>query len=199
MSLILALDASYNPSSWIDWKTCVTLKVKGCLSKEFGDPNSLKRGGISRMTGLRSEIELYPIVALKDFINTKFKVTPLTNGNLFIRDQHTCGYCGRVHRSEKLSRDHIIPVSKGGPNIWTNVITACKVCNHEKGDRSVQEWNAWSEKKGLGSRELLFLPYTPSPYEKLILQNKKILTDQMEFIKDFLPEHSRLRNFPVMQ
>ncbi len=197
MTMILALDSTYNPSMWMDWKDAIILKVKGSIAKEFGDPNDIKRGGYSRMTGLRSEIELYPIIAIKDYVNTRFKVTPLTNNNLFIRDQYTCGYCGRVHRTEKLSRDHIVPVSKGGPNTWTNVVTACKPCNHEKGDRSVQEWNAWSEKKGLGSRELLFLPYTPSPYEKLLLQNKKVLASQMDFIRDFLPDHSRLKNLHI--
>src|SRR5512143_1440387 len=52
----------------------------------------------------------------------------VTNTFLFARDGYRCQYCGK-HRTllrgrEFLTRDHIVPVSKGGDNTWENVVTA---------------------------------------------------------------------------
>ena len=37
------------------------------------------------------------------------------------------------------------------------------------------------------------LPYTPNKYEHLILLNRKILDDQMNYLISKVPKHSRLR------
>jgi 5-methylcytosine-specific restriction endonuclease McrA len=34
---------------------------------------------------------------------------------------------------KELTLDHVIPKSKGGKTEWTNIVTACKKCNNEKG------------------------------------------------------------------
>ncbi|HZI39813.1 MAG TPA: HNH endonuclease, partial [Acidimicrobiia bacterium] len=68
----------------------------------------------------------------------------VTNTFLFARDDYRCMYCGRTphefkHR-ECLTRDHLIPLSRGGGNEWTNVVTACSTCNTKKGSRLPDEW-----------------------------------------------------------
>jgi hypothetical protein len=40
---------------------------------------------------------------------------------------------------EALTRDHLVPLSRGGTNDWTNVITACSPCNTRKGNRLPEE------------------------------------------------------------
>jgi hypothetical protein len=40
---------------------------------------------------------------------------------------------------ESLTRDHLIPLSRGGTNDWTNVVTACSPCNTRKGNRLPEE------------------------------------------------------------
>jgi 5-methylcytosine-specific restriction endonuclease McrA len=67
----------------------------------------------------------------------------VTNTFLFARDDYCCQYCGR-HRSELrgrqfLTRDHVLPLSRGGENRWNNVVTACSACNNRKGDRLPDE------------------------------------------------------------
>src|SRR5688500_146096 len=62
----------------------------------------------------------------------------VTNTFLFARDDFSCQYCGR-HRSELrgrqfLTRDHIVPISRGGTNTWENVVTSCSPCNNRKGN-----------------------------------------------------------------
>ena len=126
---ILALDSSGHPHDWMKWQDAVTLKVKGGIAWEQGEGDFLVRGGISRATGVQSGVEINSIIALRGKFKPREKVV-LNNANLFRRDLHTCGYCGRIFREERLSRDHIIPVSKGGKDIWTNVVTSCKACNN---------------------------------------------------------------------
>jgi hypothetical protein len=60
-------------------------------------------------------------------------------------------------------------------------------CNSRKDDMTLKE-------AGL---ELLYVPYVPDRAEALVLQNRNILADQMQFLKDFLPKHSRVKKLLV--
>lgn len=178
---ILALDVTGQPHSWMHWQDAVTLKVKGSIAWEYGKSDFLVRGGVNRASGQQSTVDISSIVALKGRFKAREKVT-LTNANLFQRDLHTCGYCGRKYREDHLTRDHIQPRSRHGKDVWMNVITACKTCNNIKDDMTPEE----------ADMPLLFVPYVPSPIEGLILRGRNILADQMEFLQAMLPEHSRL-------
>lgn len=80
--------------------------------------------------------------------------------NLFLRDQFTCQYCGRVLKNPKeRTIDHVIPKSRGGKTVWTNVVLCCKKCNLKKGNRTPEE-------AGL---KLLKVPRTPR-WQALILE-----------------------------
>ncbi|MBW8840043.1 MAG: HNH endonuclease [Gemmatimonadetes bacterium] len=52
----------------------------------------------------------------------------VTNTFLFARDGYRCQYC---HRGQ--------PLSRGGDNEWSNVVTACSSCNTRKGNHLPQE------------------------------------------------------------
>ena len=49
----------------------------------------------------------------------------------------SCAYCGS---KDFLTVDHLIPVSKGGPDCITNLVPACSFCNASKGNRDVVKW-----------------------------------------------------------
>lgn len=60
--------------------------------------------------------------------------------NLFLRDQFTCQYCGKLLKNPKeRTIDHVIPKSRGGKTVWTNVVLCCKKCNLKKGNRTPEE------------------------------------------------------------
>jgi hypothetical protein len=50
---------------------------------------------------------------------------------------YQCAYCGS---NENLTIDHVIPQSKGGIDITTNVVCCCVSCNQSKAHSDWEEW-----------------------------------------------------------
>jgi 5-methylcytosine-specific restriction endonuclease McrA len=48
---------------------------------------------------------------------------------------HCCVYCGR--KMQRLTQDHLTPLSKGGSHTKQNVVPACGTCNSKKGTGTV--------------------------------------------------------------
>ena len=67
----------------------------------------------------------------------------MKRARVYIRDRYRCQYCGRTQAElkvrEALTRDHLIPMSRGGTNEWTNVVTACSSCNLRKANHFPNE------------------------------------------------------------
>lgn len=66
-------------------------------------------------------------------------VSKKTRFEVFKRDSFRCQYCGRSAPDVVLEIDHIKPVSEGGTNDITNLITSCFDCNRGKGDRLLDD------------------------------------------------------------
>lgn len=50
-----------------------------------------------------------------------------------LRDNYKCQHCGRqIRNSQKVYIDHVIPISKGGKNIPSNLQVLCEMCNKRK-------------------------------------------------------------------
>ncbi|ALN92466.1 HNH endonuclease [Lysobacter gummosus] len=181
---LLSLDAHGRVLDWMNWQEASCLYARGAVAWTLGDPCLEVHGGINRFTGERSVLELHPIVAARGHARPgALDPTPaLTNAALFARDGHLCMYCGHDFHRPHLTRDHVVPVSKGGRDIWENVVAACFACNSRKGNRTPQQ----------ASMPLLAVPYRPSWVEHLILSNRNILADQMAFLKNQLPKNARL-------
>lgn len=181
---VLQLDISGRPQAWISAKDAATLYASEGVAWTLGDPVMVLRGGIQRVSGLQSRIELHPIIAVRGSIPSRaWRQQPaLTNPKLFARDRQVCAYCGKHFALDDLTREHILPTSRGGADSWMNCITACRSCNGYKGNRTPEE-------VGLS---LMYLPYVPSLHEDMILRGRRILADQMEFLLANVPRHSRL-------
>jgi 5-methylcytosine-specific restriction endonuclease McrA len=46
---------------------------------------------------------------------------------------HRCAYC--CCRPDVLEMDHVLPLTKGGRHLASNIVPACKPCNSAKGNR----------------------------------------------------------------
>jgi hypothetical protein len=53
------------------------------------------------------------------------------------RDGNACTYCGT---DKQLEGDHVVPLSRGGSNVFANLATACRRCNLSKGSKTADEW-----------------------------------------------------------
>ncbi len=183
--LILRLDIAGRPLRWIPWQTAVVLMSREMVAWSAGERSFTFHGGINRLTGYRSKITVSSIVAVKGKARDsegERLIPPLSNRELFLRDDHLCMYCGNEFPSQLLTRDHLIPLSQGGKDCWSNVVAACRACNHAKGARTPDQ----------AGMNLLAIPYIPNRAEYLVLSNRRILADQMTFLKKRFRRSSRL-------
>ena len=182
---VLQLDVSGRPQSWISAKEAAVIYASDGVAWTLGDAFYVLRGGMQRCTGLQSRIEVHPIIAVRGAVPSRaWRQAPaLSNPKLFSRDRLVCAYCGGHFHADDLTREHIVPTSRGGHDTWMNCITACRGCNGRKGNRLPEE----------AHMSLLYLPYVPSLHEDMILRGRRILADQMEFLLASVPRNSRLR------
>ena len=113
MHTILRLDVAGQPRGWITAHEAISAYAKVDVIYGIGATLPPYFGGIQRLTGTRSRIELQPIVAIQGRVIQGFS-PPLCNRTLFRRDDHRCLYCGQQYTRADLTRDHVLPTSCGG-------------------------------------------------------------------------------------
>ena len=163
----------------------MVLDSRAMIAWHAGEHLFTFRGGINRATGVRSRVTVSSIIAVKGRLrqaSAENLVPPLSNRELFLRDGHMCMYCGKEFSAHMLTRDHVRPLSQGGGDAWSNVVTACKPCNHAKGSRSPEDAGV----------ALLAVPYVPNRAEYLVLSNRRTLADQMQFLRKRFRNGSRM-------
>ena len=133
----LALNASYEPLTILPVRRALRLVIDRKAEALEVDPDR----------PFRSEATTWPspvVIRLVRYIHVPRRFRrQVTNTFLFARDGYSCQYCGRHKRDlgyrESLTRDHIVPISRGGDNGWLNVVTACSRCNLRKANRLPEE------------------------------------------------------------
>jgi len=133
----LALNASYEPLTMVPLRRALRLVIDGkaeIVEADTGAP-------------VRSEKRQFvrpAVIRLTKYVHVPRRFRrQVTNTFLFARDDYQCQYCGRhanaLKPRESLTRDHLIPMSRGGTNEWSNVVTACSSCNTRKANRMPHE------------------------------------------------------------
>ncbi|MCX4029372.1 HNH endonuclease [Spartinivicinus marinus] len=172
MIRVLRLNKSGLPTAWISREEAATLYVKQQVLWSIGEQPLRIVGGINKF-GVRSEINMDPIIACMGDHRRQNFVPGLNNALLFRRDDYLCMYCGNVFKETDLTRDHIVPKVQGGKDVWKNVVAACQRCNHHKGGRTPEQ----------AGMELLAVPFEPNVFEFMYLANRQIRGDQMEYLR----------------
>ncbi|MBI2931659.1 MAG: HNH endonuclease [Planctomycetes bacterium] len=83
----------------------------------------------------RLQVLVPKVIRLLEYDRLPRREVKFNRRNIIARDEYRCQYCGKRFSASHLSIDHIIPKSRGGKSIWTNVATACNPCNTRKGGR----------------------------------------------------------------
>jgi 5-methylcytosine-specific restriction endonuclease McrA len=121
----------------------------------------------------RGAIRIPRVVQLVTFDRMPRSSVRLTRRNIFLRDGHTCQYCGRRATPRDLNLDHVTPRSRGGPMTWENVVCSCRVCNLRKGGRTPTEANMRLLRKPVRPRwspvlAMAFSPGRPKEWEPFL-------------------------------
>jgi 5-methylcytosine-specific restriction endonuclease McrA len=129
----LALNATYEPLTMVPMRRALRLLIDGKAEIVEADHDKVVRSE-------RLSLPRPAVIRLTKFIHVPRRFRrQVTNTFLFARDHYRCQYCGRhiteLKPREALTRDHLLPLSRGGTNEWSNVVTACSPCNTRKGNR----------------------------------------------------------------
>jgi hypothetical protein len=76
----------------------------------------------------------------------------------------------------------VTPLSRGGRDAWNNVVAACRRCNNMKAWRTPEQ----------ARLQLIAIPFTPSYAEYIYLKGRRVLADQMEYLRAHFPRSSPL-------
>ncbi|GAB4379150.1 MAG: HNH endonuclease [Calditrichia bacterium] len=126
---VLLLNRSYEPLTVCNIKRAITLIFLG--KAEMVEKNS---GWIH---SVNMKMPIPSVIRLERQVKVPPNKVLLNRKNLLIRDNHTCQYCGR--KTQPLTIDHVIPKQYGGRDTWDNLVVACNVCNHRKGNRTPEQ------------------------------------------------------------
>ncbi len=133
----LTLNASFEPITMVPVRRALRLVIDGKAEIVEADGERFVRSAHLTLP--------HPaVIRLVKFVHVPRKFRrQVTNTFLFARDGYSCQFCGRAERQlgfrECLTRDHVVPISRGGTNEWDNVVTACSTCNTRKGNRLPEE------------------------------------------------------------
>jgi 5-methylcytosine-specific restriction endonuclease McrA len=171
----LALNASFEPLTIVPTRRAVRLVLdQKAEILEVDEERSFRSE--------RSRLPCPSVIRLVRYVHVPRRFRrQVTNTFLFARDGYACQYCGR-HRSELrgrqfLTRDHILPISRGGTNTWENVVTSCSPCNNRKGNHVPEE----------AGMRLLTSPNEPN-YVHLVWAVRKVTPTQARWIGLFYGE-----------
>jgi 5-methylcytosine-specific restriction endonuclease McrA len=135
MSRCLVLNASYEYLSIADrWIDALSLVIAGKATpiEEYSEV----------VRSQRTEFRLPAVVVMNRYVKTRRKVrlwVAPTRKLVFSRDGFLCQYCGVRVTMTSGTRDHVLPLSRGGPDVLTNVVTACHGCNSRKDNQTPEE------------------------------------------------------------
>jgi 5-methylcytosine-specific restriction endonuclease McrA len=128
-SAVLVLNQNYEPLNVTNARRAIVLLDRGKAEVlEHGDGH------------LRSTSHARPLPSVIRLIYLIRRPRPqvrLSRREVFLRDGYTCQYCGAKGRD--LTLDHVVPRQRGGKHSWENLVSACKACNHRKGNRTPDE------------------------------------------------------------
>ena len=61
---------------------------------------------------------------------------------IYERDNYVCKHCGKQLTRFSATLDHLRPVSAGGDNSYTNLVTSCRECNSKKTSKTLGDFIA---------------------------------------------------------
>lgn len=128
-TLVLVLNLNYEPVNVCNLQRAICLMVSHRAS--------LVSNGRGEIHSASLAFPIPSVIRLEKLIHRPRPRVKLTRREIFRRDNYTCQYCGAY--AANLTVDHVLPRHLGGKETWTNLVTACCICNHRKGGHTLEE------------------------------------------------------------
>jgi len=154
-SKCLLLNANYCPLKIISWQKAIVWSLKYNENHNYAI-QIIDYYSDKYIQGTNKTYPVPSVAKTVKYFNLYDRSLKFSRKNLFIRDNYTCQYCGESFPYNQLTYDHVIPKSKfihdkHKATSWSNIITACTLCNRKKKNKTPEQANM----------ELLSFPYQP--------------------------------------
>lgn len=145
-SSTLILNKSWIPIAFVNVKDAIRIlytdRAKVVCSETFNtyhitDWVDMKHTDGKFIKSVNFDLKVPEVIILSEYNKIPEIKTSCNKKNLLKRDNNTCQYCGKKHKS--LTIDHIIPICRGGKTDWDNCVLACKECNFKKKNLLLKE------------------------------------------------------------
>lgn len=186
---ILRIDKSGNPQEWLSIEKAAALVTKKAIIYTVGNNPIYINGGINQFTKSKSGLVVYPIISCDGELASENIALSLNNKILYRRDCFTCAYCSRTFPPNKLSRDHVFPKSRGGLDIWENVVTSCRPCNSNKCSMLVEEMGVTMQ----------YTPFKPNLHEYFALKVDVLTKEQVMFLQPHFKNDRMVNRFHTLE
>ncbi len=161
----LVLNASMEPLSVVEARRAVVLVLSDKADLVSANGHLFRSAQVS--------VPAPSVIRLRSYVHVPYRRrATLSRRGVFIRDGHTCQYCGRAAENV----DHVVPRSRKGPHSWENVVAACRRCNSRKKDRTPAE----------AGMELRRRPFAPRPAFWLVVAVGGLQPEWRDYLGDVL-------------
>ncbi len=172
----LVLNRSWLPLTTTSVRRAIGLIARGVAGAvhpstfEVADWRAWVERGPADAETLRGIGFLFPIpdvIVLRSYGGLPELRVAFSRRNVYRRDGFQCQYCGSRPAVSRLTIDHVVPRSRGGPTSWENCVAACIECNAGKADRTPPE-------AGLQLRRLPRVPRWPGGLDPRALTERPV-------------------------
>ena len=130
---VLVLNAGYQPVKIISWQRAMLLWLSEKV--DVLDHHDVEVHSITQSFTVPS------VIRVKQYVRPRRerRSSSFSRSHIFLRDNHCCQYCEKQLPAKLLTLDHVVPLTRGGPGTWENLVTSCRDCNQQKGSRTPEE------------------------------------------------------------
>lgn len=128
MQQTLVLDQGYQPINAVPFQKALGYIVRGKVDVLA-----------SYACVVHPDWQMPAVVRLTHWVQPHVRRVKFSRQNVLARDRFACQYCGDKKPTSELTFDHVMPRSRGGRTLWTNIVTACSACNTRKANKTPQE------------------------------------------------------------
>lgn len=129
----ILLSIGYEPIDILPWFDAFTLLWEDKATMHWSYPER-------RIRSARESWDWPSIISMKYYVRRKpeKEIMPSTKA-ILIRDMYVCQYCGERLTNSNGTKDHVIPIAKGGKGTWSNLVASCRKCQEDKADKLPHE------------------------------------------------------------